>query len=411
MPEYLVSILLFASIPISSGLVGWGTNVMAIKMTFYPIEFVGIRPVGWQGIIPSKAKKMAVKSVDMLTSKLLKIEERFGLVKPERVAAEMGPSLDKLARQITDEVMQAQAPTIWKSTPKFVKNQVYENITKELPQLVVQMMNDIKDNINDLLDLKTIGVTALTKNKALLNDMFIRCGKEEFKFIEKSGIYFGIPFGLIQMGLAIYFVNVMKIGTPWWLLPLFGLIVGYATNWLALKLIFEPLYPRKYLFGLFEFQGLFIKRQPEVAVEYAKIVSGDILTTERLFEFMVRGPGATHLAEIVRDNLEKSIDTTISSTRGLVKWVVSDKQLEVIKNIAVYRFMQEIPISIRDTFAYAEEALDMENMLEEKMAGLTEKEFEGFLRPVFQEDEWILIMVGAVLGMLAGILQYVLLFR
>lgn len=411
MPDYLVSILLFASIPISSGLVGWGTNVMAIKMTFYPIEFVGIRPIGWQGIIPSKATKMAVKSVDMLTTKLLKIEERFGLVKPERIALEMGPSLDKLARQITDEVMQAQAPTIWSSTPKFVKTQIYENITNELPQLVIQMMDDIKENINELLDLKTIGVTALTKNKALLNDMFIRCGKEEFKFIEKSGLYFGIPFGLVQMGLAIYFVSVMKIGTPWWLLPLFGLIVGYATNWLALKLIFEPLYPRKYLFGLFEFQGLFIKRQPEVATEYAKIVSGDILTTERLFEFMVRGPGANRLAEIVRDNLEKSIDTTINSTRGLVKWVVSDKQLEVIKNIAVYRFMQELPLSIRDTFAYAEEAIDMENMLEEKMAGLTEKEFEGFLRPVFQEDEWILIMVGAVLGMGAGFLQYLLLFR
>lgn len=411
MPDYLVQILLFASIPLSGGLVGWGTNIMAIKMTFYPIEFVGIKPIGWQGIIPSKAKKMAVKSVDMLTSKLLKIEERFELVLPERIAEEMGPSLDKLARQITDEVMQAQAPTIWSSTPKFVKNQVYESITKELPQLVVQMMNDIKDNVDELLDLKTIGVNALTKNKALLNDMFIRCGKEEFKFIEKSGLYFGIPFGLVQMGIAIYYVNGLGTGTPWWLLPVFGLIIGYATNWLALKLIFEPLYPRKYLFGLFEFQGLFIKRQPEVAVEYAKVVSGDILTTERLFEFMVRGPGAIRLAEIVRDNLEKSIETTISSTRGLVKWVISDKQLEVIQNIAVYRFMQELPISIRDTFAYAEEALDMENMLEEKMAGLTEKEFEGFLRPVFQEDEWILILVGAVLGMAAGILQYIFLFQ
>ena len=26
----------------------------------------------------------------------------------------------------------------------------------------------------------------------------------------------------------------------WWLLPLFGLLVGWATNWLALKMIFNP---------------------------------------------------------------------------------------------------------------------------------------------------------------------------
>ena len=38
------------------------------------------------------------------------------------------------------------------------------------------------------------------------------------------------------------------------------------------------------------------------------------------------------------------------------------------------------------------------------------KEFEGILRPIFQEDEWILILVGAILGALAGVGQLVFLF-
>ena len=194
-------------------------------------------------------------------------------------------------------------------------------------------------------------------------------------------------------------------------MPLFGLIVGYATNVLALKLIFEPLYPRKYFFGLFEYQGLFIKRQPEVAVEYSKIVAYKILTTESMFEFILRGGGADKMAKIVQYHIEKAIDTTLENSPSLINIVVGPKQLTVIKNIACYRFMQELPISIRDTFAYSEKALNMENMLREKMRGLSEKEFEGFLRPVFKEDEWILILVGAVLGMVAGILQYLLLFR
>ena len=50
----------YASIPVIAGLVGWITNWVAIKLSFYPLEFVGVRPVfGWQGIIPSKARKMA----------------------------------------------------------------------------------------------------------------------------------------------------------------------------------------------------------------------------------------------------------------------------------------------------------------------------------------------------------------
>ena len=36
------------------------------------------------------------------------------------------------------------------------------------------------------------------------------------------------------------------------------------------------------------------------------------------------------------------------------------------------------------------------------MQELNEEEFEGLLRPAFQQDEWILITVGAVLGFLVG---------
>ena len=52
----------------------------------------------------------------------------------------------------------------------------------------------------------------------------------------KDGFYFGFAFGVVQM-LVWYFFPV------YWILPLFGLLVGYATNWLALKLIFQPIEP------------------------------------------------------------------------------------------------------------------------------------------------------------------------
>ena len=67
------SLLIYLAIPRTSALVGWLTNVVAIKMTFYPIHFIGIKPFGWQGIIPSKAAKMSSISVDLWTSKLINL--------------------------------------------------------------------------------------------------------------------------------------------------------------------------------------------------------------------------------------------------------------------------------------------------------------------------------------------------
>jgi hypothetical protein len=45
------------------------------------------------------------------------------------------------------------------------------------------------------------------------------------------------------------------------------------------------------------------------------------------------------------------------------------------------------------------------------MQQLTDEEFEGVLRPAFQQDEWKLIAVGAALGFLVGELQVFLMLH
>jgi len=44
------------------------------------------------------------------------------------------------------------------------------------------------------------------------------------------------------------------------------------------------------------------------------------------------------------------------------------------------------------------------------MKELSPEEFEGVLRPAYQQDEWKLILVGAILGMGAGFIQLYFVF-
>ena len=75
------------SIPFVAGLVGWATNWVAIKLTFQPIEFVGIRPfLGWQGIIPSKAGKMAAIFAESTMFRLGTLGEIFRHMDPDKMA-------------------------------------------------------------------------------------------------------------------------------------------------------------------------------------------------------------------------------------------------------------------------------------------------------------------------------------
>lgn len=175
--DEILGYLPYLTIPLVSALVGWITNVLAIKMTFYPIEYFGIKPFGWQGIIPSKARKMAETAVDLWTTKLLDIGVQFSKIKPKKVAEKMGPSIENLSKQIIDEVMDAKLHRIWQNAPQSIKENVYKNVSTNLPVIVEEMMIDIEKDFSGMLDLKYLAVSSLTQNKKLLNQMFLKCGE------------------------------------------------------------------------------------------------------------------------------------------------------------------------------------------------------------------------------------------
>lgn len=76
-----------------------------------------------------------------------------------------------------------------------------------------------------------------------------------------------------------------------------------------------------------------------------------------------------------------------------------------MKRVVAGKIVERLPEAMRHVETYAFEALDIENTLKTKMAQLTVDEYEGLLRPAFQQDEWILIAVGAALGFLVGEMQ------
>ena len=390
-------LIMYISIPVTSAIVGWGTNVLALKMTFYPVEFFGIKPyLGWQGIIPSKAKKMAQISVDLWTTKLVDVKELFSQIKPEKVAEEMRPQFDRMAKEIMDEFMAQQMPDTWNRIPPSAKKIAYARISRDMPKVVTEIMSDVKENIEEVFDIKEMVINRLSQDKSLLNEIFLKCGREEFKFIERSGIYFGLLFGLVQMGVWYFYKE-------WWILPLFGLIVGYATNWLALKLIFQPVQPISIL-GM-KFQGLFIKRQVEVSTEYASMLAHEIFTFDRIFAAIINGPSKQKFIDLVSKHAKAAIDDAAGLSRPLIKFIGGDQNYENMKKIAVNKTIKELPRSVKPVFSYAESAMDLNTVFRTKMINLSPPEFVGFLRPVFQEDELKLILIGAVLGMITGFVQ------
>ncbi|MBL4587685.1 MAG: DUF445 family protein [Flavobacteriales bacterium] len=180
-----------------------------------------------------------------------------------------------------------------------------------------------------------------------------------------------------------------------------GLFVGYATNWLALKLIFRPLNPIR--IGPFILQGLFLKRQKEVAKEYSDIIASEVVTFEKMFAHVFRHKGGNALADLIKNRVKQSVDHSVGILgRTFLHLSKGSDGYIRIKQLAADRFMEALPVSIHAMFAYADSAMDIAATLNANLSEMQPDQFEGVLRPAFQEDEMTLILVGAGLGLLAG---------
>ena len=120
-------------IPLISALVGWFTNVVAIKMMFHPVEFVGIPPyLGWQGVIPANALRLAKVSNALITQKLLSLRQLFDQTfSADSFAGKLGAVIDDVTEQVIDEVANKHAKPMWDNAGEFMKNKVCEQVRSD----------------------------------------------------------------------------------------------------------------------------------------------------------------------------------------------------------------------------------------------------------------------------------------
>ena len=399
--DFAVNWPVYASMPVVAALIGYGTKIVAIRMMFQPVEFTGIRPfLGWQGIVPRRAARMAAIACDTMTDRLISAGEVVARLDAERIVKEIEAPLRAGIAEIAEEIAAEYQAGLWESLPEQVRRRIVRRVQDEAPSVVRELLDMVKEDVDNVFDLKDMVVTNLVKDKALLNRIFQHAGRKEFRFIAHSGIYFGFLIGLVQM------VAWATLKNPW-VMPVFGALTGWFTDWLALKMIFNPKRPKRY-FGLVEWQGLFLKRRKEVAADYGELIAKEIITPHNVIEAVLRGPLSDRLFALIARQVRQTLDRQAGPARPLVVLAVGSRRYREIKESIATKVIERLPDTMAYIEDYAADAMDIRNTLVAKMQELTEEEFEALIRPAFEADEWILITVGAVLGFGVGELQLLL---
>jgi len=381
----------FCLIPVVAGLLNLATNQLAVNMMFYPLRYRGIGRLGWQGIVPSKAEKMANKIVDDVLLRLIDIREVFGRLDAEAIAVNLEPTILRVGNSLAADLA-ARNPLAAAATPAIGSAIFNQTVARYAKDLVRDIVGEVQAAAPQVFDLRNLVVSGIMRDRALLVRLFETCGAPDLRFVVWSGLWLGGVLGVLQMLL-------WMVWSPWWSLALTGGLVGMFTDQLALKAIFEPVKPVR--LGRVEVQGLFLKRQDEVSGLFSDFMAAEVVAPQCLWTELLHGANSVAFWSLVSGRLE----AYMGQGARVLQPLLGTKDWRWLQDEVISRVRSELPLAAPLLYDLTREDLELRTLMTSKMRLLTSAEFERVLHPVFEEDEWILISIGTLLGAIAGAAQ------
>lgn len=143
----------------------------------------------------------------------------------------------------------------------------------------------------------------------------------------------------------------------------------------------------------------------ELSRAYAKMASDALLTPAVLLRAVLDGPLADRLFAMVATEAQRALREEEGLARPVLDLAIGSARYHDLRDAvrarapeAAARIEPKLEEFARDTF-------DIEKLVGDTMIEMDEDEYEDILRPMFKDDEWVVIVVGGILGGLVGELQ------
>lgn len=390
---------IFIVLPVVGALIGYTTKWTSVQLIFKPSKFVGVGPLGWQGVVQRRSPKFAA-GVAATLQEVAPIAELLDRIEPAELAAVVADALADRLDTLAPLVLEQVAPGAWADAPDHVRAVLGAGLRDEVVAALTEVIAEAQPIVGELVDIDELVVELLSgENADRLARLLQTIGSRELRTVIRYGAVVGFFVGIAEA------VVYLALGR-WWLLPAIGALDGLVNNWMGIQMIFRPLERRRYL-GVFPYQGLFPARQAQIAHDYGHMLAAEVLTPGVLAQRLQHSDAMAGVLSIARRVLERRLAPQldllapafgIESTSGLLDNVV-DAALGALVNDELD--LDQFPAVV----AHLDEQLQIGVTIEDRLAAMDKLEFEKILRGIFEEDEPLLIGIGGVIGAAIGCMQ------
>ncbi|MCB0330712.1 MAG: DUF445 family protein [Bdellovibrionales bacterium] len=198
-------------------------------------------------------------------------------------------------------------------------------------------------------------------------------------------------------------LGISKEHYPLFALPVIGALIGWMTNYVAVKMLFHPKRPIPLV--LFTLHGVFPKRQKALAQKLGSLVSSELFSVEEVSAHLREKAQSEEILGVVSDHIEHIIRHKLPEVVPMVAMVLTDDLVRTVKSAFVVE-LKDFVSRMTDTLSESlQEELDIHKIVEEKVMNFSSDKLEEILNAIMRREFRFIELVGAVLGFLIGVGQ------
>ena len=187
----------------------------------------------------------------------------------------------------------------------------------------------------------------------------------------------------------------------WVTIPAIGGLIGLTTNWLAVKMIFRPVKPRRLLF--FKLHGLIARRQAELAKAIGRVVGNHLVEHKDVLKSLNKLDFGGILGKV----LDRGLGPKIQELRSLplIGGFLTEERIADIKQSITDSIMKHREDVLDEVEKGLSKGLDVPALVEKKVAAFEILKLEKLILEVANRELRSIVWLGGVLGVLIGAVQ------
>ncbi len=186
-------------------------------------------------------------------------------------------------------------------------------------------------------------------------------------------------------------------------LPFIAAIIGWFTNYLAVKMLFYPRNKIKILF--IEFQGIFPKKQRILAERIGKLVAEELLSVKDLQKIMNNPENVDGINKNIEERVEDYLINSFPDKYPMLSYFIGDRSREKIQKAMMKELETMGPQVMNQAIENLESTLDIEAFVKERVSMYSTERIEQLIQGILASEFKFIERVGAVVGFLVGLVQ------